>query len=316
MISTKNFTIIIPCISFKDVKKCIKNIREKYKTIKIIVCLNNFNLKKNRDKNLKLILTKTSAIGKKRNIAVNACKSKYLAFIDSDAYPEKNWLESTFKLLKKKKVGIIAGPHVDPLKQNSSEQLIGLIKKSFLITIRPKIQKNNIEKQQYVNFLPSVNWILSKKFFNSLNQMNNKLLRNEDWDFVYRMRKKKFKLLYSPKTLVYHENNTISHFLTKRFKYGFHMWPLLMQLNFENYYFFTPLIFTIFLFSFPLAFLFNYYYYFYLSILIIYILTVFIATLKVCDKLQNFLKILVILCLGSIMPGLGMLSGFLNFFKK
>jgi len=316
MISTKNFTIIIPCISFKDVKKCIKNIREKYKTIKIIVCLNNFNLKKNRDKNLKLILTKTSAIGKKRNIAVNACKSKYLAFIDSDAYPEKNWLESTFKLLKKKKVGIIAGPHVDPLKQNSSEQLIGLIKKSFLITIRPKIQKNNIEKQQYVNFLPSVNWILSKKFFNSLNQMNNKLLRNEDWDFVYRMRKKKFKLLYSPKTLVYHENNTISHFLTKRFKYGFHMWSILMQLNFENYYFFIPLIFTIFLFSFPLAFLFNYYYYFYLSILIIYILTVFIATLKVCDKLQNFLKILVILCLGSIMPGLGMLSGFLNFFKK
>ena len=316
MISTKNFTIIIPCISFKDVKKCIKNIREKYKTIKIIVCLNSLNLKKNRDKNLKLILTKAISIGEKRNIAVNACKSKYLAFIDSDAYPEKNWLESTFKLLKKKKVGIIAGPHVDPLKQNSSEQLIGLIKKSFLITIRPKIQKNNIEKQQYVNFLPSVNWILSKKFFNSLNQMNNKLLRNEDWDFVYRMRKKKFKLLYSPKTLVYHENNTISHFLTKRFKYGFHMWPILMQQNFDNYYYFVPLIFTIFLFSFPLAFLFNYYYYFYLSILIIYILTVFIATLKVCDKLQNFLKILVILCLGSIMPGLGMLSGFLNFFKK
>ena len=65
MISTKNFTIIIPCISFKDVKKCIKKIREKYKTIKIIVCLNNLNLKKNRDKNLKMILTKASGIGKK-----------------------------------------------------------------------------------------------------------------------------------------------------------------------------------------------------------------------------------------------------------
>ena len=46
MISTKNFTIIIPCISFKDVKKSIKKIREKYKTIKIIVCLNYLNLKK------------------------------------------------------------------------------------------------------------------------------------------------------------------------------------------------------------------------------------------------------------------------------
>ena len=66
MISTKNFTIIIPCILFQDVKKCIKKIREKYKTIKIIVCLNKLNLKKNKDKNLKLILTKAAAIGKKR----------------------------------------------------------------------------------------------------------------------------------------------------------------------------------------------------------------------------------------------------------
>ena len=141
MISIKDFTIIIPCITFKDVKLCIQKIRKKYKTIKIIVCLNKANLKKNKGKNLKLILTKTKSIGEKRNIAVNVCRSKYLAFIDSDAYPNKNWIESTFKLLKKKKVGIVAGPHVDPLKQNNTERLIGLIKKSFLITMRPNLQK-------------------------------------------------------------------------------------------------------------------------------------------------------------------------------
>ena len=148
MISIKNYTIIIPCISHEDVKNCIKKIREKYKTIKIIVCLNYFNLKKNKDQNLKYILTKSKSIGEKRNIAVNACKSKYLAFIDSDAYPDKNWIESTFKLIKKKKVGIISGPHIDPLKQNNSEKIIGVIKKSHLITMRPKMQKSNIEKVQ------------------------------------------------------------------------------------------------------------------------------------------------------------------------
>ena len=72
MISIKNFTIIIPCISLKDVKNCIKNIRKKYKTIKVIVCLNKINFKKDRDRNLKIILTKAKGIGKKRNIAVNA----------------------------------------------------------------------------------------------------------------------------------------------------------------------------------------------------------------------------------------------------
>ena len=38
MISTKDFTIIIPAISYKDVKKCIKKIRQKaYETKKFIL---------------------------------------------------------------------------------------------------------------------------------------------------------------------------------------------------------------------------------------------------------------------------------------
>ena len=58
----------------------------------------------------------------------------------------------------------------------------------------PKLQKQNSEKAQYTSFIQSANWIMSKKFFNSLNQMDNKMLRNEDWDFVYKMSKTKFKL--------------------------------------------------------------------------------------------------------------------------
>ena len=36
-----------------------------------------------------------------------------------------------------------------------------LVKKSFLISVLPKLQKSNTEKKQYASFLPSVNWILS-----------------------------------------------------------------------------------------------------------------------------------------------------------
>ena len=187
----KDFTIIIPCISFKDVKDCIKNIRKNYKTIKIIVSLNKLKNKRNKDKNLKIIVSKYIGIGKKRNIAVDACKTKYLAFIDSDAYPEKNWIESTFKYLKRKSIGIVAGPHIDPPNQSYFQMIIGLVKKSFLITMYPDFQKNNAKKKsQYLSFIPSTNWILSKRIFNSLKQMDENMLRNEDWDFVYKMKKK------------------------------------------------------------------------------------------------------------------------------
>ena len=59
-----NFTIIIPCITFKDVKKSITNIRKVYNKTKIIVCLNK-KVKNNKDKNLKLIYTPLKVLGQK-----------------------------------------------------------------------------------------------------------------------------------------------------------------------------------------------------------------------------------------------------------
>ena len=75
----KNFTIIIPCIMFQDVKESIKKIRKIYKNIKIIICLNDKKFNNKKDKNLKFIFTKYKGIGKKRNLAVNKCKTKYIA---------------------------------------------------------------------------------------------------------------------------------------------------------------------------------------------------------------------------------------------
>ena len=312
----KDFTIIIPCVTFTDVRNCIKNIRKNYKKIKIIVSLNKTSKRINKDKNLKIIISKNISIGKKRNIAVDACKSKYIAFIDSDAYPEKNWIESAYIYLNKKNIGIVAGPHVDPLKQSYLQKIVGLVKKSFLITMLPKLQKQNSEKAQYTSFIPSANWILSKKFFNSLNQMDDKMLRNEDWDFVYKMSETKFKLFYSPNTLVYHDNNTVSHFIKKRFIYGFYMWPILTKLNLQNYYFFLPLIFAIFLISFPLVFIINYYLLFYSIILSIYFFIVFLEAFRLSKNLKTFFYVLFILICGNISPGFGIFFGFFNFIKN
>jgi len=182
----------------------------------------------------------------------------------------------------------------------------------------PQLQKHTTEKQQFVSFLPSANWILSKKFYNSLNQMDGKMLRNEDWDFVYKMKKRKFKLLYSPKTIVYHENNTLAHFIKKRFIYGFYMWPILTKLNMNNYYFFLPLFFAIFLISFPLMFLFNYYAILYSIILLIYFLVVVSEAIKLRlnNSSENFLSILFFLIVANVSPGFGIFLGFFNFLMK
>ena len=310
----KDFTIIIPCISFDDVNECIKKIRKIYKKIKIIVCLNEKNISVKKDKNLKFIFTKANGIGKKRNIAVEHCKTKYLAFLDSDAYPKKGWIESAFKLIKKKDVGIIAGPHIDPLKQNDEEKLIGRVKLSYIITMKAHLQKRSTGKGQFVNFLPSCNWILSKKLFNNVNHMDGKMLRNEDWDFVYnRMKKKNYKTFYSPKTIVYHENKKFSDFVLKRFKYGYYMWPILLKFNLYNFYFLLPLFFFIFLLSFPLI-IFNYQYLiFYFSIISIYLFVILFEVIRISSNVSDFIKIPFFIIPANLLPGFGIFFGMFKF---
>jgi len=311
---TKDFTIIIPCVLFQDVKDCIKKIRKIYKKIKIIVCLNESNFISKKDKNLKFVVTKYKGIGKKRNIAINYCKTKYIAFLDSDAYPKKGWIESTYKILKNKTISIVSGPHISPSNQNEEEKLIGKVKLSYVITMNAHLQKKTSEKGKFVSFMPSCNWILSKKIFNKLNQMDEKMLRNEDWDFVYnRMRKKKYKLFYSPKTVIYHENKTLADFVLKRFKYGFYMWPILLKFNIFNLYFFTPFFFSIFLLSFPLVLFNEFYLYFYFTILLIYFLTIIVETIRLSTNLNEFIKIPFYMIPASLVPGFGIFLGFFKF---
>ena len=72
----KDFTIIIPCVSFKDVEYCIKNIRKNYKKIKIIVSLNKVSKNKIKDKNLKIIVSKNRSIGKKKKYCCKCLQVK------------------------------------------------------------------------------------------------------------------------------------------------------------------------------------------------------------------------------------------------
>ena len=311
----KNFTIIIPCIKFNDVKNSIRNIRKVYKNVKILVCLNH-KVKYNKDKNLRFIYTNFKGIGAKRNLAVKKASTKYLAFIDSDAYPAKKWLENSIKYLSKKNIGIIAGPHIDPINQNLSEDIVGQVKKSFIITMRPSLQKQKNPIPKIVSFMPSCNWIMKKKNFLKFGYMDGNMLRNEDWDFVFnRMKKKKFKLLYNPKSTIYHQNSTIYHFIKKRFLYGYYMWPILRQINFNNFYFFIPFLFVLYLISLPLNLYFEYYKEIYFFILFLYLSVVTVETIRVSKKLIYVPFIFFIMLLANISPGLGILAGLLNFNK-
>lgn len=59
---------------------------------------------------LDVLFSTPPGLSRARNMAVDVCKSKYIAFIDDDAMPSPNWLGSLLTAFEKTEAGIIAGP--------------------------------------------------------------------------------------------------------------------------------------------------------------------------------------------------------------
>ena len=88
----KDISILIPSKIIDDnLRYCIKQIRKFYKNIKIILVLDKPSESK-MDKNIQIAISGNETIGFKRNLGLKYVITKFVSFIDSDAYPNKNWL--------------------------------------------------------------------------------------------------------------------------------------------------------------------------------------------------------------------------------
>ncbi len=100
------FNIIIPSIKIdKYLLNCLNKLQgQNYKKFFVTIILDqNGSLNKYKYKINKLVTGKIN-MSEKRNMAAQNYKSDYIAFLDSDAFPNKKWLENANKLYNKKKM--------------------------------------------------------------------------------------------------------------------------------------------------------------------------------------------------------------------
>ena len=184
--------IIIPSITIDSrLIRCLNGIQKlNYKNFFVTLVLENkkniYQLKKFKFI-IKILVTKILNMSEKRNVAAKKFNSDFLAFIDSDACPNKNWLTIALKTLKTKKIGIIGGPNL-PFKDETFWQKISYYcKRSFFVTANYNFI-NYMSKNKYCEFLHSSNFIIDKKIFMSVNGYNKNLYINEDHDLFFRLK--------------------------------------------------------------------------------------------------------------------------------
>ena len=222
---TESVNIIIPSVNISDeLIKCLKEINKIiYKNFYVTIVLDKEGRKKlpkSKFKINKLIVGKIN-MSKKRNLAAKKFKSKYIAFIDSDAYPNKKWLFLAIKYLKKKKGDIVGGPGIPFSNQKYLEKISYLSKRSFFVTGYLNFRKYKA-KSRLCDWLESCNLVMRRDFFLKYRGMDVNRYTGEDKEFFERVRKKNpsLRVLYSPDLYVYHRERYFLGFLLQRLCFG------------------------------------------------------------------------------------------------
>lgn len=146
---------------------------------------------------------------KRRDLAIKYAKGEWLAFIDDDAYPTKDWLRNAVKFFSNENISAVCGPGVTPTNTGVFEKASGWVSAA-------KIGGGNCThrfiptKEMFVEDFPSMNFIMRKKDFAKIGGFDSNYYPGEDTklclDIVSKLRKK---ILYVPSVLVYHHRRPL-----------------------------------------------------------------------------------------------------------
>lgn len=159
----------------------------------------------------------------KRNLGVTHAKGEIIAFIDSDAYPDNNWLKNAVKYFSDPKVAAVGGPSLTPEDSGSAEKASGAILSSIFGGGMASHRYRNSSAREDDD-LPTCNLILHRSVLDELGGFDIKYWPGED---TYLCRKivhdSGLKILYAPDVVVYHHRHPLvgSH-LRQIWSYGLH----------------------------------------------------------------------------------------------
>lgn len=175
-------SIIVPVYNAeKYLDKCLNSIKQQTEPNFEAIIINDGSKDKSeniinqylKDSRFKLISQENHGIGYSRNKGIKASKGKYLVFIDSDDYIEKNFLENMLNKIEKDKLDIVICDYIEENEETKTIKKISIpsfsdttIKKSKELLV--DINKSPWNKIYKKSFIKDINFPENIKYEDTL----------------------------------------------------------------------------------------------------------------------------------------------------
>ncbi|MFX1296279.1 MAG: glycosyltransferase family 2 protein [Promethearchaeota archaeon] len=227
MSQKKVSVLIITWNKLEFTKKCLKFLEANtnYPNLEVIIVDNDSNdgtrvfleeIKSSNNQKYKVILNSTNlgyAIGVNQGIKKSV--GKYILLLNNDVYVLKNWLIQMIKVVEKEeKIAIVGAKLVYP--KTTRIQHAGII---FIRKLEPlHIYKNclivdpNVNKERYVDAVTGACMLIKREVMDKVGffDENFRFGGFEDTDFCLRCRIRGYKIVYTPKSIAFHDERVTS----------------------------------------------------------------------------------------------------------
>lgn len=271
-----------------------------------IVLVSEEKIEENFEKT-RVIVTGRASPAKARNIGAKNSKGEIIAFIDDDAYPEANWLETANKNFKDKKIVALGGPSLIPKNATFFQRVSS---KVYELSSGKTGDRYKQGKKKEIDDWPTCNFFVRRKKFLEVKGFQEKYWGGEDTQLCYSLLKKG-KMIYEPDLIIYHHpRKTLKQHLRQTFFWG--MWRgFFMRLykKSRQMVFFAPGLLVVWLFiGMIISWLNNIFACIYLISVALYIIFLLYIGLK-SKSIKLFFPVIFVTFLTHISYGMGFLKG-------
>lgn len=205
-------SIIIPLHDFKNWSRFRNDFKTyeqlHYKDFEIIL-VSDKKLDRNFP-NARIIYTgqKKTGPAEKRDLAIKIAKGEICAFIDDDAYPDRDWLKNAVKYFKDEEIGAVGGPGITPPGDNFWQKVGGFVYESIFCSgaVRHRFYPG---QKRWVRDWPGYNLLIRTNLLRKIKGWDSKFYGGEDTKVCLAIIQAGKKIIYVPKVLVYHHRRAL-----------------------------------------------------------------------------------------------------------